>query len=135
MNGVSTKMIKFFRPEIALPLSQIFNLRLSTGNFPNSLKLCRVIPMFKAGDRQECDNYRLTSLLSSISNSLEKIVAKKLVFHLSSNDLLYQHQYGFIAKKSTEHNLMHIDNYVSTALNDEMYHEKNYLSGRSQRLK
>jgi hypothetical protein len=73
-------------------------------------------------------------LLSSISNSLEKIVAKKLVFHLSSNDLLYQHQYGFIAKKSTEHNLMHIDNYVSTALNDEMYHEKNYLSGRSQKV-
>jgi hypothetical protein len=29
---------------------------------------------------------------------------------------------------------MHIDNYVSTALNDEMYHEKNYLSGRSQKV-
>jgi len=81
----------------------------------------KLIAIFKAGDRQECDNYKPISLLSSISNSLEKIVAKKLVFHLSSNDLLYQHQYGFIAKKSTEHNFMHIDNYISTALNDEMY--------------
>jgi hypothetical protein len=52
---------------------------------------------------------------------LEKIVAEKLVFHLSSNDLLYQHQYGFIAKKSTEHNLMHIVNFISKALNDGMY--------------
>jgi hypothetical protein len=89
IHGVSTKMIKFIGPEIALPLSHIFNLSLSTGQFPHKLKLCRVVPIFKSGDPQECDNYRPISLLSSISKVLEKIVAEKLVFHLSSNDLLY----------------------------------------------
>ncbi len=29
---------------------------------------------------------------------IEKIVAEKLVYHLNSNDLLYQHQYGFLSK-------------------------------------
>jgi hypothetical protein len=56
VHGVSTKMIKLIDPEIAPPLAHIFNLSLSTGNFPTSLKQCRVIPSFKAGDHLECDN-------------------------------------------------------------------------------
>jgi hypothetical protein len=102
-------------------LAHIFNLSLSTGQFSSSLKQCRVIPIFKSGDSLDCDNYRPISLLSSISKVLEKIVAEKLVLHLNSNDLLYQHQYGFMSKKSTEHNLMQIIDYITTALNDGMY--------------
>jgi hypothetical protein len=52
---------------------------------------------------------------------LEKIVAEKLLHHLLSNDLLYQHQYGFLPKRSTEHNLIQIVNYISQAINDNMY--------------
>ncbi len=107
--------------EIALPLAHIFNISLRTGQFPQLFKQCRAIPIFKAGDPLECDNYIPISLLSSISKVLEKIVAEKLVYHLNSNDLLYQHQYGFMAKKSTEQNLMQIVNYVTSALNEGMY--------------
>jgi hypothetical protein len=121
IHGISTKMIKFIAMEIAHPLSHIFNISLSTGQFPQLLKQFRVIPIFKASDPLECDNYRPISLLSSISKVLEKIVAGKLVYHLNSNVLLYQHQYGFMAKKSTEQNLMQIVNYVTTALNEGMY--------------
>jgi len=118
VQGVSTKMVKFVGNEIAVPLSYIFNLSLESGNFPSKLKLCRVIPIFKAGDSLECDNYRPISLLSSISKILEKIVAQKLVSHLTSNDLLYCHQYGFLSGRSTEHNLMQILNFITNALND-----------------
>jgi hypothetical protein len=76
--GISTKMVKFVGNEIAAPLAHIFNLSLSSGNFPKKLKLCRVIPLYKAGNAMECDNYRPISLLSSISKILEKIVAEKL---------------------------------------------------------
>ena len=114
-------MVKFVGDVIATPLSHIFNLSLSTGDFPTKLKLCRVIPLFKAGNANECDNYRPISLLSSISKILEKIVAQKLVNHLTSNDLLYAHQYGFLPNRSTEHNLMQILNYITTALNEGMF--------------
>jgi hypothetical protein len=56
-----------------------------------------------------------------MSKILEKIVAEKLLHHLLSNDLLYQHQYGFLPKRSTEHNLIQIVNYISQAINDNMY--------------
>jgi hypothetical protein len=121
VNGVSTRMIKSVGNEIATPLSHIFNLSLTNGKFPTQLKKCRVIPIYKAGDHTECDNYRPISLLSSISKILEKIVAEKLIEHLLSNDLLYLHQYGFLPSRSSEQNLIQIINYISTALNENMY--------------
>jgi hypothetical protein len=80
------------------------------------LKQCHVIPIFKTGNHLDCDNYRQISLLSSISKILEKIVSEKLLFHLTTNELLNVHQYEFIPKKSAEHYLLHIINYVSAAL-------------------
>jgi hypothetical protein len=121
VQGQSTKMIKFISSEIAVPLAHIFNLSLSQGVFPEKLKSCRVIPVFKSGDRLDVDNYRPISLLSSISKILEKIVAEKLIHHLLSNELLYLHQYGFLPNKSTEQNLLQIVNYITTALNDGMF--------------
>jgi signal recognition particle subunit SEC65 len=121
VQGVSTKMVKFVGSAIALPLSHIFNLSLNSGKFPTPLKQCRVIPIFKSGDSEECDNYRPISLLSSISKVLEKIVAEKLTHHLIENDLLYLHQYGFLPNRSTEQNLIQIVNYISNAINSNMY--------------
>jgi hypothetical protein len=67
-------MVKFVGNEIALPLSHIFDLSLASGDFPTKLKLCRVIPIFKAGNILECDNYRPISLLNSVSKILEKLL-------------------------------------------------------------
>jgi hypothetical protein len=117
-NGVSSKMIKFIGEEISIPLAHIFNISLREGVFPEKLKLCRVIPIFKSGNPLECDNFRPISLLSSISKVLEKIVAEKLIAHLLDNDLVYVHQYGFLPNRSTEHNLLQIINYISNALNE-----------------
>lgn len=121
VQGMSTKLVKFIGREISVPLAHIFNLSLSNGEFPTKLKQCRVIPIFKSGSQLDCDNYRPISLLSSISKVLEKIVAEKLINHLLTNDLLYQHQYGFLPNRSTEHNLLQIVNYITKALNDSMY--------------
>jgi hypothetical protein len=121
VSGVSTKMIKLVGDEICIPLSHIFNLSLHSGKFPTRFKQCRVIPIFKNGSRLECDNYRPISLLSSISKVLEKIVAEKLINHLLTNDLLYNFQFGFLPKRTTEQNLLHIVNYISGALNENKY--------------
>jgi hypothetical protein len=118
-------MVKFVGTAIALPLAHIFNLSLNSGKFPSSLKQCRVIPIFKNGDSEECDNYRPTSLLSSISKVLEKIVAEKLIHHLTANDLLYQHQYGFLPNRSTEQNLLQIVNYISVLRQNVASHNVN----------
>ena len=81
--------------------------------------MSRIVPIFKLGDKKLCDNYRPISLVSTIAKILEKIVATKLSNHLELNKLLHIHQFGFRKKLSTEHNLLHLTNYVSNALNED----------------
>jgi hypothetical protein len=121
INGMSTKMIKDVKFEIATPLVHIFNLSLNDGIFPENLKCSRTVPIFKAGSPLLCDNYRPISLLSVISKVLEKYVANKLTSHLTDNNLLYEHQYGFQKGKSTVHNLLVLTNFVAKEINDKKF--------------
>jgi hypothetical protein len=122
--GISNKLLKFVKYEIATPLSHIFNLSFNTGKFPTKLKISRTVPIFKAGDRTSCDNYRPISLLCSLSKVLEKAAALRLVGHLRDNQLLNQNQFGFQEKTSTVHHLAKLTNFVTKEINN-----KNYVVG------
>ena len=121
IDGISIELLKFISTSISTPLSHIFNLSLSTGTFPNKLKISRTVPIHKCGRADLCDNYRPISLLSTLSKILEKIVSIQLVNHLELNKLIYKHQYGFQRNKSTEHHLIHLSNFVSNAINENKY--------------
>jgi len=117
LDGISSKLLKAIQYEIEKPLAHIFALSLSSGTFPSQLKASRVIPIHKAGDTTNCDNYRPISLVNAFSKVLEKIVCTKLVNHLEQNKLIYKHLKG----RSTEHALMHITNKIGQALNENKY--------------
>jgi Reverse transcriptase (RNA-dependent DNA polymerase) len=112
------KLVKFVAYEICIPLSHIFKLSIESGTFPDKFKSSRIVPIFKNGDPRICDNYRPIALVNTFSKILEKIVATDLYNHLDLNKLLYTHQYGFQRGKSTEHNLVHVVNYIGNALNE-----------------
>ena len=65
---------------------------------PYELKIAKVIPIFKAKERNQLQNYRPTSLLSSISKIFENVVFKRLYTFI--NDIS---QCGFRHKHSTIH--------------------------------
>ena len=50
---------------ISRPLEYIVNLSLSYGIVPDEMKIARVIPLYKAGDRSRLTNYRPISILPS----------------------------------------------------------------------
>ena len=114
-------LIKRIINEINVPLAHIFNLSLSKGVFPEKLKTAKVVPIFKSGRKDLCDNYRPISLLSTLSKILEKIVSIQLTNHLDTSKLIYKHQYGFQKNKSTEHSLLHLSNFINTAINENKY--------------
>ena len=65
-------VLKSLRFILAPILSYLINLSLSTGIFPNSLKLAKVVPIYKGGDKTNVANYRPISILSLISKVIEK---------------------------------------------------------------
>ena len=53
----STRFIKLSASVLIPSLVKIFNLAISTGVYPNNLKIARVIPLFKKGDPASVNNY------------------------------------------------------------------------------
>lgn len=101
IDGISTKAVKCISHLIANNLSICFNKLLSEGIFPQTLKIAKVMPIFKSGPKTEPGNYRPISVLPIMSKILEKILFSRLEEYLNSINFLYDHQYGFRPKSNT----------------------------------
>ena len=86
-------LIKKLIPYIVVPLKHIFNLSLLNGVFHDSMKIARVIPLFKSGNT--------ISLLPPFSKILKKNYHSRLMAFIDSNQVLYKSQYGFRKQMST----------------------------------
>ena len=71
---LTNKLLKLISPNIITPLTNIFNKSMEDGVFPDSMKLAKVVPIYKDKDATEFTNYRPISLLPVISKVLEKLV-------------------------------------------------------------
>ena len=71
-NGLSMSLVKKLSFQLAKPLCHIFNLSFNQGIVPLQMKIAKIIPIHKGGDRSSMDNYRPISLLSCFSKILEK---------------------------------------------------------------
>jgi hypothetical protein len=73
LDGISTYLIGSIAIEISVPLAHYFTLAKERKLSPVNFKLVeKKVLVFKVGDPEPCDNYRPISLLSSLSNILEK---------------------------------------------------------------
>lgn len=101
-DGISMKVIKLLDSNILEPLTLNINQSLTTGIFPDDLKIAKVLPIYKKDDDTLFDNYRPISLLPAISKLFERIVYNQLYNYFVLNKLLYYSQHGFRKLHSTE---------------------------------
>ena len=101
-DGISNQFLKSIKHAITTPLAKIFNLSISTGEFPENMKLAEVIPLFKKGALDIMENYRPISLLITLSKLLEKCIYKHLYNFFNINNIFYSKQYGFRSNHSCE---------------------------------
>ena len=101
-DGISNILLKYVKLEISKPLTLIINQMITTGIFPDSLKIAKSIPIYKKGEPTDLSNYRPISLLPTISKIFERIVHIQLQEYLNRNNLLAEQQYGFRPNHSTE---------------------------------
>ena len=86
---------------IAPLLCDIFNCAIREGNFPDSLKLARVKPIYKSNNKKIENNYRPISLLLTISKLLEKLYKTRACHYFNEHNILYNRQFGFMKEHNT----------------------------------
>ena len=106
--SIPTNFLKLFKNELSKPISLLANISLDTSMFLNILKTANVTPIFKNDDPALCNNYRPISLLSNISKIFEKLIHARLSVFLSTNNILYEKQFGFRNQHSSNHALIKI---------------------------
>ena len=120
-DGIHPKVLKRSISVIAEPLCNIINLALAKGIFPDSLKVAKVIPVFKKGNRSLLTNYRSISVLSVFSKKFEKVIYKNLVSFIECNNILYNRQYGFRRSHSTYHALIDFTKKIANAFENNKF--------------
>ena len=88
-DDISMSVLSKIVPQVVKPLIHIFNLSFSTGIFPSEMKITKVIPLFKNGNKSGFSNYRIISLISQFSKIFEKLFSERLQQLLNANDIIY----------------------------------------------
>lgn len=101
IHGLSNILVKSCYKNILHPLKLIINQSFNQGIFPDRLKIAKVQPIYKKGDRDKLENYRPISLLPVFSKIFERILHNRLTKYLESNKIICREQSGFQKNKST----------------------------------
>ena len=97
-------------------LLYIFNDIWKTGAFPEGWRLATIIPIPKPGkDHAEPTNNRPIALTSCLCKTQEKMINKRLIWYLESNNFISKFQSGFRAERSTNDNLVRLETFIRDA--------------------
>lgn len=94
------------------PIVEGVNEMISSGNFPESLKLTKIFPLHKKGSKKDLDNYRPIALLPYLSKIFEKTLHNQIYSYFEENNLFTPSQFGFRKGKSTDRAVMTFINKV-----------------------
>ena len=65
------------------------------------MKIAKVIPIHKEGEKASPNNYKPISILGNLSKIFEKVIQKRLTRYLEKFSLLTENRFGFRKKKDT----------------------------------
>ena len=119
--SIPTDIFKEFCPLLVEQIKMLVNKSLSEGNFPSIFKIAQICPIYKKSDKSKCVNYRPISLLSNLSKIFERVMYNRLEYYLETNDILYNHQFGFRKGFSTEHALMSITEQIKSNFSSKTF--------------
>ena len=89
--------------------------------FPSLNKEAYVCHIFKKNFSLKCENSIPISLLSNISKVFERVIYNRIEDFLTSSNILYNMQFGFRKKFSTNHALLSIVEQIRETMDCQKY--------------
>jgi len=121
VDQIPFSVIKSVAFQISPILSTLINHSITSGIFPDALKVAKITPIFKTGDKSKITNYRPISVLNSFSKIYEKVFLNRLNVHLSKLNILQDAQFGFRKNRSTQLALLSFIDTVTEALDNNHF--------------
>ena len=105
----------------------IFNMCLDLGEYPNKLKLARVVPVYKGDSKNDAKNYRPISNLSVFNKIFEILIYNRFLCFVENKNILSNLQYGFRKSSNTTLAIFDFVSDVLTTFNKKSYTIALYL--------
>ena len=106
-DGIHPRILKEVSAEISYPIANLYKKSLQSGKVPQQWKDGHITPIFKQkGSRNDPSNYRPVQLTAVISKDMESHIKDVIMQHMTSNDLITNHQHGFVNGKTCTTNLI-----------------------------
>jgi len=98
---LSSFILKEVSHEIADVTAHITNCCFSEGVFPDCLKVSKIVPVFKKGQRTEMSNYRSIAIVPILGKIIEILLSERLRKFCEKFKIFTNSQYGYREKLST----------------------------------
>ena len=98
---IKPTIIRDLTPFLAPVLTRLFNQTIAEHDYPDALKLTKVIELFKKKDRTLPKFYRPISLLPILAKLLDTLINNQLMQHLTTQNIIYPTQYAFRPNSNT----------------------------------
>ena len=115
-DGISNDILKCCSPIVDEYIAIAFNKCILEKTYPTCLKVAKVIPLHKKGDKSDPANYRPISLLSSLGKLFEKLLHKRMVKFCVKEKILTSTQFGFRSKRSCVDAISTVTEYIGTEI-------------------
>ncbi len=122
-DNISNEMLKLSSPYIIQALANLFNLILSSGDFPETWAEGLITPIYKKGDKFDPNNYRGICVGSNLAKLFCIIMNNRIVTFLTRRSILHKSQIGFLPKQRTSDHIYSLHTLINKNLraNKEKY--------------
>ena len=110
LDRISNDMIKTGQGALLSPLTKIFNLILSSGQYPKAWTMGKILPLHKKGDYEDPSNFRGFTLSSCLGKLFNSVINSRLVEFLNKRNLTAPEQIGFKKNHRTTDHLFIVKN-------------------------
>ena len=118
-DNISVRDILIIKEKLLPILTRLINNIFLSGIFPEVLKIGKVIPIHKAGDLTDIQNYRPITEVCTFSKIIECLMKNRTIKFVTKYIGFDKFQYGFITGSSTLSAATDLINYISTEMDNK----------------
>ena len=83
------------------------------------MKIAKVTPIHKDGDKNDFNNYRPISVLTQFNQIFERLLSKRFLSFFEKHKIITEKQFVFLKKHCTEHAILDLKEYLMKKLDSK----------------